>query len=928
MASQAPTGNPPNVPDPFVPLQQLVSRIDSESRAQEVIDKATDLSAEEQQLLVDVLSTILNKSKILSQRHAHTWSALIKIASSARVFARNRTIRSEYIATGSDTSACIKVVRQIQDDTLAMCSEKLVEWAHLSHPNILPLYAVFLESEDSPSFVSLSPSTVKICDHAQGLISDQRLPLGIIDNLALWAHASHPNILPFHGVFHEILTESPQFCVVLPHLKNGILEDYTPTLPQKSRMLLISDVASGLAYLQNVMGRVLPAILTTKGVVISDEGRALVVSFEANYVFFQEKTYESWDAYTDHFYKPGPKDHFHSFGCLSYQVLSRKLPYYQVPDEQIKSKIFDVINGLHYLHDENVLISNEGRGLITDFGMSHINMAMVDTGTLSLTTLRFLAPETVLGNETPTKKFDIWSLGCLLYEILSRKPPYYQYKSEVQIIAALTRKEMPKRPGSIDDEYGWDDDIEEDYDAIDDQMWSLIVKCCAPEPEARPDIASVQELVVDMKICDDPQAVKDVPGANILRSRVNPNIDSTRVEELFNRIKEELVAPTRTGVLHWLLPELIQNRTKNVVMAVIELEHDGIQTIVNYLDKALKEGVLIAKKRSRVLAILSRITSSTLIFPEHYKLRGIKHGPRKYVAEGGCGTVYQGADPTICIKVMKRFDKGTLAAWAKEVILWAHSSHPNVLPFLGVFFDSQSDPPQTCLVSPFMKNGNLKDYAARLSQKSRLPLENVLISNEGHGLITDFGSSHINTATAATSSLSLTTLRFSAPETVLGNETPTKKFDIWSLGCLLYEVLSRKPPYYQYKWEIQIVSALIRKEMPKRPGSIDDNGAEKDEDDWDDDIEEDYDAIDDQVWSLTVECCAPEPEARPDIASVQELVVNMKIYDDRPAVKDAPGANILKSRVNPKIDLTRVEELFNEIKEKLAAHAKTESTDA
>ncbi|KXN89052.1 Cytokinesis protein sepH [Leucoagaricus sp. SymC.cos] len=352
--------------------------------------------------------------------------------------------------------------------------------------------------------------------------------------------------------------------------------------------------------------------------------------------------------------------------------------------------------------------------------------------------------------------------------------------------------------------------------------------------------------------------------------------------------------------------------------------------------KTLKEHLSISEERNRVLAVLSRITSSTLIFPQCYELRGVKHSPRKYLAEGGCGTVYQGLDPTICIKVMKRFDASTLMPWVKEVILWAHSSHPNVLPFLGVFLEGQTDPPQTCLVSPFMKNGNLKYYAARLPQKSRLPLisdvvnglhylhdlgivhgdlkgENVLISDEGRGLITDFGASHINTATAATGFLSLTTLRFSAPETVSGNKTPTKKCDIWSLSCLLYEALSRKPPYYQYKMDVQILFALARKETPSRPGFSDDDDIEEDEDDWDDDIKHDYDAIDDQAWGLIIKCCSVEPEKRPNITQVRELVVDLKIHDDRPASKTVPGAEISKLRVDPKLNLTCVEELLGQL---------------
>ncbi|KXN84857.1 Alpha-xylosidase [Leucoagaricus sp. SymC.cos] len=262
-----------------------------------------------------------------------------------------------------------------------------------------------------------------------------------------------------------------------------------------------------------------------------------------------------------------------------------------------------------------------------------------------------------------------------------------------------------------------------------------------------------------------------IPEVQVLRSR--PEVDIDHAE----------IAPNQVQASRMILPlsQLIENHTKDVAMAVVEFERDKIQTIVNFLDQSLKERLTITEERNRVLAILSRITSSTLIFPQRYELRGIK--------------------------------------------------------------------------------------------------------------------------------------------------TPTKKFDIWSLGCLFYEVLSRKPPYYQYKSEVQIIAALTRKEMPKRPGSIDDNDAQKDEYDWDDDIEEDYDAIDDQAWSLIIKCCAPEPEARPDIANVQELVVDMKIQEDRPAVKDAPGADILKSRVNPKINLTLVEELFDRVKEKLASRAKNESPD-
>ncbi|KXN81514.1 Cytokinesis protein sepH [Leucoagaricus sp. SymC.cos] len=1131
MASQFPAENPPNGADSSTSLQQLVLQIDSESPAQEVINKARDLNAEEQQLLVDVLSTTLSKSKIITQRHAYAWHSLIKIASSAHVFARNRTIKPEYTTLGDNASARFQVMRQSKDDESAVCSDRLVEWAHLSHPNILSLYAAFLEGEERPSFVSPYVANVKICDHAQGVTSDQRLPLisdvldglsylhqlnivhgglspetvlisddgralitdldatseessvllirysapelpleddgqptkaidvlsgkvpfcqfandskansaiarghkparpgqdgrsgnaindalwdllmmcweyeavdrptssklqemlsrlhikdgrpeskpmiecealqtsnsdvetakailtnvlsthqpsslqvpkylcdilsqlvrdsealnaatmaatkltrsdtqtlvdvielvvkdlpylpksnltgellqnimesthilpqyyrvdgvqydstsfisenpqaklyegqglkvrvcvvdsmaksNVTQHLASWASASHENFLPFHGVFHEGF----QLCVILPYLKHGTLEDYAPTIPQNSRMVLISDVANGLAFLQNIL--------------------------------------EVQD-YLTGVRSPGTVN-LQDLADLSFQ--------------------------------QRVVVSDEGRALIATCG----TVGSTFFGTKkepSLTTYnrRFLPPFMARGSTQDRRV--VWSFGCLTYEVLSRKLPFYQFPDNQVYTKVREQGEPLKRPDRTDEE----------IDEIDDKAWELIMECCALNPDDRPDYSQIQAKLADMAIeedCRPPASPLPIAEITVMRSR--PEVDPDRAEMVL------IITALQAEVLREPLLELIKNHTKDVAMAVMELEHNSIQTLVDFLDQTLKERLSISEELNRVLAVLSRITSSTLIFPQRYELKGVKHGPRKYLAEGGCGTVYQGADPTMCIKLMKRFDAGTLMSWVKEVILWAHSSHPNVLPFLGVFLEGQTDPPQTCLVSPFMKNGNLKYYAARLPQKSRLPLisdvvnglhylhdlgivhgdlkgENVLISDEGRGLITDFGASHINTATAATGSLSLTTLRFSAPETVLGNKTPTKKFDIWSLGCLLYEALSRKPPYHQYKMDVQIISALTRKETPSRPGFSNYDDTEEDEYDWDDDIKQDYDTIDDQAWGLIVKCCFVEPEERPNITQVRESVVDLKIHDDRPASKTVPGAEISKLRL-------------------------------
>lgn len=70
---------------------------------------------------------------------------------------------------------------------------------------------------------------------------------------------------------------------------------------------------------------------------------------------------------------------------------------------------------------ENVLISDEGRALITDFRPYHINVAAAEgdpAGHYVTSTLRFTAPELVENNQMlPTTKSDVWSIGCLVYQV-------------------------------------------------------------------------------------------------------------------------------------------------------------------------------------------------------------------------------------------------------------------------------------------------------------------------------------------------------------------------------------------------------------------------------------------------------------------------------------------------------------------------------
>jgi hypothetical protein len=124
------------------------------------------------------------------------------------------------------------------------------------------------------------------------------------------------------------------------------------------------------------------------------------------------------------------------------------------------------------------------------------------------------------------------------------------------------------------------------------------------------------------------------------------------------------------------------------------------------------------------------------------------------------------------------------------------------------------------------------------------------------------------------------------------------------------KVLSRKLPYFEYGLEVQIIGALSRGQLPKRPGSASDTTDE--EEDWDEFDEPDWDEIDDPSWSLITRCCAPKPEGRLSAPRIEELIVDLKMWDARPEAKETPGLHLLlKSNID--VNLNRVGGLLNEL---------------
>ncbi|MCH8149616.1 MAG: serine/threonine protein kinase, partial [Planctomycetes bacterium] len=95
----------------------------------------------------------------------------------------------------------------------------------------------------------------------------------------------------------------------------------------------------------------------------------------------------------------------------------------------------------------NLILSHDGRVMITDFGLALTEHedALTRTGAI-VGTLRYLSPEQALGNRVPIDhRTDIYSLGATLYELLTLCPLFGRASGNQLLAAVLGQEPLPPK---------------------------------------------------------------------------------------------------------------------------------------------------------------------------------------------------------------------------------------------------------------------------------------------------------------------------------------------------------------------------------------------------------------------------------------------------------------------------------------------------
>ncbi|MEV0903907.1 serine/threonine-protein kinase [Streptomyces hokutonensis] len=158
--------------------------------------------------------------------------------------------------------------------------------------------------------------------------------------------------------------------------------------------------------------------------------------------------------------------------------------------------ILDVLRSAHregILHRDvkpsNVLIAEDGRVVLTDFGIAQVegDPSITSTGML-VGAPSYISPERARGHK-PGPAADMWSLGGLLYAAVEGAPPYDKGSAIATLTAVMTEPlEEPKNAGPLKDViYGLlnKDPAQRLDDAGARAMLNAVIH--APEPKAEPE---------------------------------------------------------------------------------------------------------------------------------------------------------------------------------------------------------------------------------------------------------------------------------------------------------------------------------------------------------------------------------------------------------------------------------------------------------
>ncbi|KAL7840079.1 hypothetical protein AOLI_G00254020 [Acnodon oligacanthus] len=159
-------------------------------------------------------------------------------------------------------------------------------------------------------------------------------------------------------------------------------------------------------------------------------------------------------------------------------------------EERVWNIFIQMCLALRYLHKEkrivhrdltpnNIMLGERDKVTITDFGLAKQKQ---ETSKLMsvVGTILYSCPE-IVKSEPYGEKADVWAAGCILYQMVTLRPPFYSTN-----MLSLATKIVEAAFEPVEDP------------AFSDRVTDMIKWCLTPNPDRRPDIVEVSSRICDL----------------------------------------------------------------------------------------------------------------------------------------------------------------------------------------------------------------------------------------------------------------------------------------------------------------------------------------------------------------------------------------------------------------------------------------------
>ena len=238
-----------------------------------------------------------------------------------------------------------------------------------------------------------------------------------------------------------------------------------------------------------------------------------------------------------------------------------------------------ILEGLAYLHNQgiihrdikgaNLLLTKNGVVKLADFGYSILNDKNKVNSIVG--TACFMAPEVIEQKGNISPKCDIWSLGCTIIQLLTTRPPYYEFEPMAAMFRIVT-DDCPPIPSGISN-----------------YLKDFLLKCFTKEPSKRP---NAKDLLIHPWIT--------TPNKKLVKKFINENKNGIIPINLINEWKKNYRNILNSGNSSQNNRTVSQNITEDLTQKTNSIINESNLKQKNEFKYIEEEKVLKSNKKYKI----------------------------------------------------------------------------------------------------------------------------------------------------------------------------------------------------------------------------------------------------------------------------------------------------------------------------------------